>query len=158
MRLWFWELLGHPQTWYWWDQFLSSLAVNFNNVYCVSFWGIIWKAKHDPGSIYHEHDIVIHLYLNDCYILIFQQVAWEVCSGYVHIDGLVQERHNSIANTLKLYLCTNPSISSWFFLAFYTSCYCLKSISLGNVYVGLSCLQYCINSSRPAENCHNFLN
>ena len=30
-----------------------------------------------------------------------------------HIDGLVQERHNSIANTLELCLsCTNPSICS----------------------------------------------
>ena len=31
-----------------------------------------------------------------------------------HFDGSVQERHNSIANTLELCLsCTNPSISFW---------------------------------------------
>ena len=42
--------------------------------------------------------------------------AEKVYGGYVymynsHFDGLVQERHNSIANTLELRLsCTNPSI------------------------------------------------
>ena len=31
--------------------------------------------------------------------------------GIDHVDGLVQERHNSIANALKLRLsCTNPSM------------------------------------------------
>ena len=36
---------------------------------------------------------------------------------YDHINGLVQERRNSIANTLELRLsCTNPSIFSDTFL------------------------------------------
>ena len=34
--------------------------------------------------------------------------------NYLYIDRFVQERHNSIANTLELHLsCTNPSIWSY---------------------------------------------
>ena len=38
-----------------------------------------------------------------------------------HVDGLVQERHNSIANALELHLsCTNPSMlflkTKWSFM------------------------------------------
>ena len=34
------------------------------------------------------------------------------CHGVTHIDGLMQERRNSIANALELHLsCTNPSVN-----------------------------------------------
>ena len=44
------------------------------------------------------------------------QLIWHLtCAQHpAHIDGLVQERRNSIANALELHLsCTNPSIYRW---------------------------------------------
>ena len=44
---------------------------------------------------------------NTCSILMLNQTPLH------HIDGLMQKRHNSIANTLELCLyCSNPSIYS----------------------------------------------
>ena len=46
-------------------------------------------------------------YVNFQLTLVYEEVM--VCN--VHVDGLVQERHNSIANALELHLsCTNPSM------------------------------------------------
>ena len=61
-------------------------------------------------------------YLNRCW-LITSKVFWHSSKGkwqeilkisILDIDGLVQERCNSIANALELHLsCTNPSIRVW---------------------------------------------
>ena len=46
---------------------------------------------------------------------------WCLAYSKLHIDGLVQERRNSIANTLELSLsCTNPSISGRFIITKHT--------------------------------------
>ena len=43
-----------------------------------------------------------------------KQQSWYQVVIKIHIDGLVQERLNSIANALELRLpCTNPSINRW---------------------------------------------
>ena len=49
----------------------------------------------------------------------------EIC-GILHINGLVQERCNSIANALELHLsCTNPSICSHIWAAKWSTLKCL---------------------------------
>ena len=48
-------------------------------------------------------------FTGDWWILI---TKFQYCRKLLHIDGLLQERHNYIANALELCLsCTNPSIS-----------------------------------------------
>ena len=38
------------------------------------------------------------------------QIGFHICMFYLQIDGLVQEKHNSITNALELRLsCTSPS-------------------------------------------------
>ena len=45
--------------------------------------------------------------------LLFDQKNQYLQQTIYHLDGLVQERHNFIANTLELHLsCTNPLILS----------------------------------------------
>ena len=57
-----------------------------------------------------------------CWLAIFKYPKHNSCANIshffchlqLHIDGLMQERHNSIANALELCLsCTNPSIWYW---------------------------------------------
>ena len=48
-------------------------------------------------------------------VMVLQWISFNLISSQLHIDGLVQERRNSIANALELRLsCTNPSIYSGF--------------------------------------------
>ena len=56
-----------------------------------------------------------------------------------NMDGLVQERRNSIANTLELRLsCTNPSIWSWiYWLCSNRIQYSVSPIYRGRVYRGI---------------------
>ena len=76
-----------------------------------------------PTSIGDSHDkdkavmrlIMSYLYDGNAYRLCYLYHG-NPCTGKktFHIDGLVQERHNSIANALELCLsCTNSSILRW---------------------------------------------
>ena len=59
------------------------------------------------GNYFSEHKILRQISKN--YSLI--QLIWKPDTGRFHIDGLVQERRNSIVNALELRLsATNPSI------------------------------------------------
>ena len=61
-------------------------------------------------EILHEMKAVMQCNSNFVSLLIPQA---EMKEWHDHVDGLVEERHNSIANTLELCLsCTNPSILS----------------------------------------------
>ena len=65
--------------------------------YTVFHWSIFLSAR--PFNIVGPNEL----------IKAFIQRSW-----YLHIDGLVQERRNSIANALELRLsCTNPSIYNY---------------------------------------------
>ena len=79
----------------------------------LSIYWFAWKIKHISVSLqFHQNVIFIASY---CYVTWFH--FRNIDAGYkvLYFDGLVQERHNSIANALKLHLsCTNPSI--WCFI------------------------------------------
>ena len=61
-------------------------------------------------SLYKDKTVMRPFYLYNCKsILVRQHLYIEETPG--HLDGLMQERRNSIANTLELWLsCTNASI------------------------------------------------
>ena len=53
------------------------------------------------------------LLLNDNKIISVENTNMDF-DVFLHVDGLMQERCNSIAKALELYLsCTNPSLSCW---------------------------------------------
>ena len=92
----------------------STLLIPFqliHNHWCPPQWLAVWNSFWYSSNIaWYVCSISIpYHYLFDtvdnCLATVFHS-AWR------HIDGLVQERHNSIANALELRLsCTNPSIS-----------------------------------------------
>ena len=65
-------------------------------------------------KVHNNFNLIIWQYTNKCVLLLKIQIKFAIknhkwCNDY--INGLVQERCNSIANTLELRLsCTNPSI------------------------------------------------
>ena len=68
-------------------------------------------------------------------------MIWWWC---IYIDGLVQERHNSIANALELYLSyTKPLIClcRWYGLSFFSDLSRLRYIAWSNIYA--YCIQQC---------------
>ena len=79
------------------------------------------KPSSQPMLAYYQLDPWEHISNQNVTIFIeeseFENVVCENVSHFVsasvcwYINGLVQERHNSIANALELRLsCTNPSI------------------------------------------------
>ena len=65
----------------------------------------------ENGICFHcVSDVTMHSFLADACIMVNRKVKVDFARD-IYIDGLVQERRNSIANALELRLsCTNPSI------------------------------------------------
>ena len=84
--------------------------------------GWIYFRKFTPWIIYHDHEhnriIIVTLYnMVEFKMILLNSLLPSDMIGIQdpcqHVDGLVQERRNSIANTLELHLfCTIPSICS----------------------------------------------
>ena len=64
---------------------------------------------------FHEVLLIPFFYSDKIHYVSFYAYAYfdSIVDKYVHGNGLVQERRNSIANALELRLsCTNPSMAS----------------------------------------------
>ena len=71
-----------------------------------------------------------------------------------HVDGLVQERRNSIANTLELRLsCTNPSM----YRLFYT-CFTMAYPNKDNIFVVDRCCRIGLMGQMDGDNSPQYLN
>ena len=101
----------HMMAWHTFNQ--ATVNVDTGGIYSMLMLYMLLNTWHFIVSTMLVRDQYIHRY-KQASGKYFCRVRWKYCNtncSVSNIDGLVQERHNSIANALELGLpCTNPSI------------------------------------------------
>ena len=104
----------HHDVWSEWVSGLESPRWSTNMPTANVYWhmGLLCVPYRFPHSIFSDN---FRNYQNTVFMLIFRTFWHVLLWDLWYINGLVQERRNSIANALELRLsCTNPSIRLWF--------------------------------------------
>ena len=121
-----------------WNEYIYFLCVNKVNIFIVS-----QTIKALPGTnmillVPGITNLIISSDFNDYPCAL---THWEL-----HIDGLMEERRNSIANALELRLsCTNPSIWCKEWPTYHVSASMMPGISLVRV------MDWCLFGTEPSR-------